>query len=161
MRISDTVSLRIGTAADLPAINAVVEAAVMTWELPERVKRLALSSYRYADHDLEFLELIVATDSDNRILGVAGFEPADPADAPGGRHTLLLHGIYVLPAQHRRGIGRLLLQSVEDAARMRGFDGLLVKAQAGAEAFLISQGMDKLPVSDAGRNYPHRYWKAV
>lgn len=157
----DTLVLRIGTAADLPAINSVVEAAVMTWDLPDRVKRLAIPSYRYGEHDLDYLELIVATNSDDRILGVAGFEPADPKDTPADHYALLLHGLYVVPAQHRQGIGRRLLQAVEDAACKRGFDGLLVKAQAGSDGFFIAQGMAELPVSDTERDYPHRFFKAI
>ncbi len=153
--------LRTGTAADLHAVNAIVDAAVMTWNLPERVKRLALPSYRYSAQDLGFLELIVALDEDDRIVGVAGFEAADPADVPAGHHTLLLHGIYVLPAQQRRGIGRSLLLAVENAARERGFDSLLVKAQAGADGFFIAQGMGKLPIKNSDRDYPHRFWKSV
>ncbi|WP_245795405.1 hypothetical protein [Thioalkalivibrio denitrificans] len=35
-------TLRAGDKSDLPAINAVIERAVMTWRLPDRVKRLSL-----------------------------------------------------------------------------------------------------------------------
>ena len=158
---STAIQLRNGTAADLTDINAVIDAAVMTWDLPERVKRLALPSYRYQPHDLVFLELIVATNADGVIVGVAGYEQADPADSLSGRHTLLLHGLYISPAQQRRGIGRQLFRAVEDAARQRGFDNLLVKAQTAAEAFFIAQGLEKLPIQDSGRDYANRYWKML
>jgi GNAT superfamily N-acetyltransferase len=155
------IRLRIGTAEDLPAINRVIDAAVMGWDLPERVKRLALPGYRYEAHDLEFLELIVATDAQDRIVGVAGCEPADPADTPEGRHALLLHGLFVLPELQRHGIGRRLLREAERRAQSGGFDSLLVKAQREASAFFTAQGMDALPVQDSRRDYAHRYWKRL
>ena len=156
-----TIRLRIGTASDLPAINMIIDAAVMAWALPERVKRLALPSYHYHTHDLDFLELIVAIDNDDRIVGVAGYESTDPADTLSGRHSLLLHGIYVSPAEQRRGIGRQLLRAVEDAGRQRGFDSLLVKAQTDARAFFIVQGLEKLTIQDSRRDYANRYWKML
>ena len=156
-----TIRLRIGTASALPAINTIIDAAVMAWALPERVKRLALPSYHYHTHDLDFLELIVAIDNDDRIVGVAGYEPTDPVDTLSGRHSLLLHGIYVSPAEQRRGIGRQLLRAVEDAGRQRGFDSLLVKAQTDARAFFIAQGLEKLTIQDSRRDYANRYWKML
>lgn len=155
------IRLRTGTADDLHAINRVIDAAVMQWDLPERVQRLALPGYRYQAHDLEFLELIVATDAQDRIVGVAGCEPADPADTPEGRQALLLHGIFVLPELQRRGIGRSLLREAEHRARTLGFDSLLVKARKAAADFFIAQGMHALPVLDGRRDYAHRYWKAL
>lgn len=155
------VKLRSATVADLPAVNAIIDAAVMTWELPERVKRLALPVYRYNTQDLDFLELIVALDSDGHSRGVAGLEPADAAEAPASSQPLLLHGIYVLPDWQRCGIGRRLLQASAAAARRRGFDSLLVKAQAGAEAFFRHQGFASLPATNPERDYPHRFWKPV
>ena len=155
------VKLRSGTVADLPAVNAIIDAAVMTWDLPERVKRLALPGYRYNTQDLDFLELIVAVDSDGHARGVAGLEPAGAAEAPGGSHPLLLHGIYVAPAWQRHGIGRRLLQASANAARRHGFDSLLVRAQAGAEAFFTRQGFASIPTTNPERDYPHRLWKAV
>jgi hypothetical protein len=63
--------LRQAAAADLDAVNAVIERAVMTWQLPERVKRLAMPSYRYGPHDLAHLHLVVADDNVHGIIGVA------------------------------------------------------------------------------------------
>jgi len=47
------------------------------------------------------------------------------------------------------------------AARAQGCDGVLVKAQADAEGFFGSQGLQKLPVLQPNRDYPHRYWLDV
>ncbi len=150
-----------GNVADLDAVNALIESAVMTWDLPERVKRLSLPSYRYHAHDFDHLELVIAEAIDIGIVGIAAWEQADVGDAPAGRTALLLHGIYVAPDQHRSGIGTRLLAAGEDAARARGLDGVLVKAQPGAEGFFLALRLERLPVEDPGRDYPHRFWKPV
>lgn len=159
-RVSEAV-LRRGDAPDLPAANAVIERAVMSWDLAERVKRLALPTYRYGAHDLDHLELYLAETANGRVLGVAAWEPAAAKDCPPGRSALLLHGIYVDPDAHRRGLGARLLAAAEEAARERGLDGLLVKAQRGAEGFFRKMGFEPLAVVDPKRDYPHRLWRPL
>ena len=107
------------------------------------------------------MELTVAATDDSGIIGIAAWESADSHDVPNGVSALLLHGIYVEPGQMHCGIGRRLLTLAEQAAGEGGFNGLLVKAQAGAEGFFNSCGMERLPIENAGRDYPHRFWKAV
>lgn len=153
--------LRCGTAVDLDAANRVIEAAVMTWALPERVKRLSLPSYRYQPHDLDHLDLLLAEEHSVGVVGVAAWEPADPKDCPTGSRALLLHGIYVAPDRQRNGIGARLLAAAEAAARDRGYDGLLVKAHPTAEAFFLARGLERLAVLDPARDYPHRFWKRL
>jgi predicted N-acetyltransferase YhbS len=155
------VQLREARITDLTAINRVIEAAIGTWDLADRVKRVSLPLYRYQAHDLDFLSMVVATDADGEILGVAAWEPANPTDLPADQAALLLHGIYVAPAQHHRGIGTRLLRSAEQAAVERRFAGILVRAQAGAAAFFSKNGFEKLAVGDHRRDYPHRYWKPL
>ena len=155
------VELRPATEADLDAVNRVIEAAVMTWNLPERVKRLSLPSYRYTAQDFIHLDMAVAADAQQNIIGIAAWEPADARDTPAGRSALLLHGIYVHPAHHHRGIGRELFMAAERAVREHRYDGLLVKAQEDASGFFISQGMNRLQVEDTSRHYPHRFWKSA
>jgi GNAT superfamily N-acetyltransferase len=146
--------------ADLEGINRVIEAAVMTWHLPERVKRLSLPGYRYSSLDLEHLEIVIAEDDRQHTLGVAAWEPAEDGDAPAGKKALLLHGIYVDPPQHHRGIGRLLFSAAEHAVRNQDCDGLLVRAQQGANGFFIAQGMERLHVDSPARQYANRFWKS-
>lgn len=156
-----TMRLRPATANDLPAINAIVERAVMTWQLAERVKRLSLPSYRYHEHDFVHMHLVVAEDAAGTLAGFAAWDVADPRDAPGGQRGLLLHGLYVDPVRHGEGIGSRLLAAAATAARTDGHDGLLVKAQADANGFFIARGLRLLPVTDPARDYPHRYWLAT
>ncbi len=152
--------LRPAHAADLGAVNALIERAVMTWQLPERVKRLALPSYRYTEHDLEHLTLVVSEHAGQGIVGVAAWEPANPQDLAPGQSGLLLHGLYVDPARQRQGIGRRLLAAAIGAAHARGYHGVLVKAQADAAPFFLKQGLQPVAANDPARDYPHRYWAA-
>jgi GNAT superfamily N-acetyltransferase len=146
---------------DLDAINRVVEAAVMSWNLPERVRRLALPGYRYCDLDLDHLDIVVAEDPRGRLVGIAAWEPAAAKDAPAGQRALLLHGIHVHPDRHRQGIGRRLFGTAEAALREQHFDGLLVKAQADASGFFLALAMTRLPVEEPARQYPNRFWKTA
>jgi predicted N-acetyltransferase YhbS len=160
-QITSQINLRPAEKADLPAVNKVIERAVKTWKLPERVIRLAMPTYLYTGHDLQHLHIVLAEDSTVGVIGVAAWEAAAVRDCPEGRRGLLLHGLYVDPGQQQRGTGRRLLSAAAAAAREQGYDGLLVKAQADAEGFFSKQGLQLLAVTDASRDYPSRYWLAV
>lgn len=155
------VTIRPAAVTDLDAINPVVERAVMTWKLAERVKRLSLPAYRYHAHDFLHMHGVVAADGDGRVIGVAMWDEAEARDAPAGERGLLLHGIYVDPARQRQGVGARLLDAAAGAVRERGCDGLLVKAQADANGFFAARGMARLAVVDPLRDYPHRFWLQV
>jgi GNAT superfamily N-acetyltransferase len=155
------INLRPATRDDLEAINRVVEAALRTWALPERVKRLSLPGYRYTGIDLEHLEMVVAVSAQLGVVGVAAWEPAEEDEAPAGHTALLLHGIYVDPTCHRQGIGSRLLEAAELAICRQGRDGLLVRAQPDATGFFVSRGMGRVPVKDPARQYANRFWKPV
>lgn len=156
--------LRDAQRADLPQINQVISAAVMTWDLPERVKRLALSSYHYHAVDFAHFGMRVIEQA-GTLVGIAAWEPADPRDlpedAPAEAKGLLLHGIYVDPAAQRQGIGRALVAEALHAAQAQGVAGVLVKAQSDAVPFFQALGWQHLPVRDRVRDYEHRYWQAL
>jgi len=115
--IPSQLALRPAVDADLGAVNAVVERAVMTWKLPERVKRLAMQSYFCTACDLKCQQVVIAGDSAGGVVGVAAWEAAAARDCPQGRRGLLLHGIYVEPARQRHGIGARLLSAAALAMR--------------------------------------------
>jgi predicted N-acetyltransferase YhbS len=154
------IHIRPATKADLDPVNQLIKDAVMTWNLPERVKRLSISSYYYSDLDLKHLEIRVAEDDNQHIVGVIAWEEADSKDTPAGKSALLLHGIYVDPKSQQQGIGRQLFRAAEQNSQQHKYDGLLVKAQEDANAFFLSQGMTLLPVEDTSRHYANRFWKS-
>lgn len=152
------VLIRMATVADLEAINGVVERALMSWDLPDRVKRLSLPVYRYDGHDFDAMGFMVAVDAGGPVVGVAAWDP-HPVTGPAGRvNGLLLHGLYVEPRWHRNGVGSRLFAALRDKAAELGRDGLLVRAQSGARGFFECMGMQALPAADDERDYANRYW---
>ncbi|MDH5518301.1 MAG: GNAT family N-acetyltransferase [Gammaproteobacteria bacterium] len=153
-------SIRPANKADLAAINRLIESAVMSWKLPERVIRLSLSSYRYDELDFEHLDMIVAQDQHQKIIAVAASEEADSKETPGAKKALLLHGLYVDPTYQHRGIGRQLFESLQVTAQALHYDGILVKAQQDAAGFFKAQDMEKCQVDNPARDYANRFWKS-
>ena len=152
--------LRKATREDLKVINAVIEAAIMNWNLPERIKRLALPVYRYTAIDYQHLEIIVAEIEGNDIVGVAACEMADATEVP-GKKALLLHGLYVKPEMQHRGIGSQLFRAIEELVLEHGCDGLLVKAQTDAVDFFVYHDMQQLESINPESDYAHRFWKPL
>jgi len=155
---SPTLHIRLAKKDDLAHVNHVIEAAIMTWNLPERVKRLSLPSYRYTDLDFKHIDMAVAEKDEHNIVGVAAWEEADPKDIPDGQTAMLLHGIYVAPRYHHQGIGQQLFEYVETSLQSQ-YDGLLVKAQEEADGFFLIQGMQRIPVKNKKQDYVNRFWK--
>ena len=89
MRATD-IDIRPAGQADLEAINRVIEAAVMTWDQPDRVKRLSLPVYRYDSVDLDHLDIVLAEDGRQNIIGIAAWEQADAKELPAESKALSL-----------------------------------------------------------------------
>lgn len=145
------------TVDDLPAINQIISDCVMGWNLPDRVKRLSLSSYHYNEDDLAHQEIFKAVrndEYDESVVGVVALEAVNQSDS-------LLHGLYVKPEAQFGGVGKRLvdhaLQRLSDQKRQ----GMMVKAQPDANAFFDKTGFSRLPVVNQQTDYPHRWWKEV
>jgi N-acetylglutamate synthase-like GNAT family acetyltransferase len=152
-------SLRQADSDDLGNINDIIAAAMDTWDLAERVKRISLPLYRYQSHDLVHLQILIAESNASGIVGVAALEQAPTSDLPGAQSTSVLHGLYVEPSYHGKGVGSLLLKRIEEIAALTDARGLLVKAQHDAVGFFVHLGFKTLPVEDDSRDYPYRLWK--
>jgi len=155
------ITLRHATHNDLEDINQVVEQAVLTWNLPARVQRLVLPSYRYSSLDLAHMQFIVATQPSAQIIGVAAWEQAELSDTPEGERGLLLHGLYVLPERRTQGLGSLLLESVEQTGTEQQMAGVLIKAHADAVSFFVLKGYRQLPAKNPARDFENRFWKRL
>ncbi len=154
------ITIRPASQQDLVTINQLITTAVMTWDLPERVKRLSLPSYFYNDVDLKHFEIIVAVQN-KIIVGVAACEEVNPAELPGNKTGLLLHGLYIDPDSQKQSIGTHLLKEIEKRTSDKGLDGLLVKAQKDAIPFFIKQGMQPLKTNNPAKDFENRLWKKI
>ncbi len=153
------VTLRAAKPDDLMFINGIIETAVMSWELPERVKRLSLPNYRYTADHFDKMSLFLALEKETSdVLGVMACCEADAEDLPADRQGMLLHGIYVDPVNHREGIGKKLVTHAIKAARKAQAEGLIVKAQPDALGFFESVGFARLPVEDPESDFRNRFW---
>ncbi len=151
--------IRLANKNDLRSINQVIEKALMTWKLTDRVKRLVLPTYFYNELDLEHFIIFVALESES-IIGVACLD-TELQEIEGGYSAMLLHGLFIDPAHQNAGIGGQLLEYAEDLARQHKMDALLVKVQKDAEKFFKAKGMKKLEDIDPYREYENQYWKLV
>jgi N-acetylglutamate synthase-like GNAT family acetyltransferase len=145
----------------LEKVNAIIDAAIATWNLPDRVKRLSTPLLRYQDHDLDHMSLILAEGPLSDVIGIAACESANSDETPRGTDALFLHGIYVAPHLHRSGVGSRLLKAAERTASEQFVDGLLVKAQPSAAGFFLARGFEPVSVEDCARDYPHRFWRPL
>jgi hypothetical protein len=80
--------IRRAGSQDLDAMNAVVEAGVRSWNLPERVKRLVMPSYRYTAADLDHVDLRVL-EFGGDLAGLAAWESLAPGELPDRGFTRL------------------------------------------------------------------------
>jgi len=159
--IEEKIKIRTGNLSDLDNINTVIKAAILTWDLPERVKRLSTESYLYNTLDFEQIKFIVAVDKKKQIIGVAAWDKADIKDTPSACNAILLHGIYVSPLFHHQGIGTQFIEVINNIAKEGGYNGVFVKAHKDAVGFFISQGMKKLDIENPSLHYKNRFWKDV
>ena len=157
----DSIRLRDARSSDLNRVNNLIAAAIDTWHLADRVKRISLPLYRYQEDDLRDMQLVVAHSGDNETLGVAALEQTYASDLFDGLRTSVLHGIYVAPNLHRSGVGSRLLEKIENMAHSHGTEVLLVKARPEAIAFFSKRGFRKLSARDSSRDYPNQFYKIL
>jgi N-acetylglutamate synthase-like GNAT family acetyltransferase len=143
--------IRQATSSDLPEINEVIRASVMSWPLAERVKRLSLNVLTYDQTDYEHYQFIVA-EHQAEIVAVAAWDP-DHEDS-------LFHGLYVSPDLHARGIGRQLINEVIKRVRALGRNKLVVKAESVSANYFVKQGFEAIPVL-APNDYPYLFQKHI
>lgn len=153
-------AIRPAQRSDLDAINGVVEAAVMSWPLPAKLKRRALPDFHYHTIDLDVAMLLIAIGSRSHVLGVVACEPARLTDNPQERNALLLDGLFIHPDYRDHGIAGHLLDEARALARRQGRDGLLVKVRAEVEDFFRDQGLTPLPHERAGAEDKPLLWQA-
>ena len=152
---------RCATKADLPAINAVVEQAVMGWPLGERIKALSLPLLRYQDIDMDDFEFLL-WETQQGAVGVAAWAAAAPTRTGDGRLAALLHGLYVKPGHQQQGVGRNLQAVVCQHAQVRGIELIVVKAERVAVSYFERCDYERVPGGMLARcEYPHLFWRST
>ena len=139
-----------GRAPDIAAANEIIGAALLTWTVSDRVRRLIADTYRYHADDAADVWLGRV---DGRPVGVLGLLRAGGAarDMPAG--STLLHGLFVSPDHFGKGYGAALVRHALGVAAASGSTQLLVKANRDARLFFERVGFEKTDIID----YPHAY----
>ncbi|CAA6806620.1 MAG: GNAT family N-acetyltransferase [uncultured Thiotrichaceae bacterium] len=146
--------IRKAQEVDLEAMNNVITDGVMQWDLPDRVRHLALSSFHYDALDLQYMDIQVAVDEESFIVGVVACEATDSPD------EILLHGIFVRPNEQRKGLGKLLLRAVEQGEALSRMKKLLVKPQKEALNFFRGMGFERV-MSKSNNQYENLMSKTL
>jgi GNAT superfamily N-acetyltransferase len=143
-------------------VNAIIAAAIDSWPLPARLRRLSVPVLAYRDDDFDAYAIALvhcAGRSEGAPVGVVA-RCLETSVADGS--YLFVHGLYLLPALQRRGIGRELLGRLEGEAVEARARGVLVKAERVALPFFLGAGYAQLaPGEGPGGDYPYRCWREL
>ena len=124
--------VRVATVDDAPAMSSVILEALRQSNAkdysPEIIERLEASFSPSALLNLFMQREVFVAIYDQRIAGTVSLD---------GR---AVRTMFVTPDVQRRGIGRRLMEAVEDAARKAGIDVLAVPASVTAEQFYANLG---------------------
>ena len=152
-------TLRLATIDDLEPVNRLVAASAGSWGLAQRALRLSLPLFSYTADDLRHMTVMLAVDPAGGLKGVAAWEPPACFERSAEDRNLLLHGLFVAPADQRGGVGSRLLEQVVAAARSARLDRVQARVVRAAEAFFGARGFR--PVDDAGGDalYPRPMWR--
>ena len=139
-----------GRAPDIAAANEIIAAAILTWSVSDRVRRLVADTYRYHADDAADVWLGRV---DGRPVGVLGLLQAGGAARELPVDSSLLHGLFVSPDHFGKGVGSALVRHALGVAAGAGSTQLLVKANRDARLFFERVGFEKTDLID----YPHAY----
>ncbi|MDJ0882376.1 MAG: GNAT family N-acetyltransferase [Gammaproteobacteria bacterium] len=144
---------------DLFKINAIVRSSLWGWQLPERVKKLSLSSYLYDEADLNDLSIYLMK-SDNEVLGVLVLE-IPMMSCQKDRQDLSIHGLYIVPEHQRKGLGLKMLDFALNQAMDLGLSGMTVKSQKDATSFYLKAGFRLMRSYPKTREYENSLRKSA
>ena len=154
--------VREATTADLDTINHIITESVSTWDLPERVRRLATPSLCYRNDDLAHMTVLMLEEKDSRGgIGIAAWEEANSSESDTEARAILLHGLYLLPEYQRQGLGRTLFELVEQRVRGEGFAAIAVRAWRESRGFFDALGFMPANGHEDDDRYPKQMRKAI
>lgn len=178
--MQEQIRIRLAVAADVPALNELIRQSVLELQAQDYTKdqmELALKTVFGVDSQLiadgTYLVAEAVTQGDSRgdvkpaIAGCGGWSKRKTlfgADQWTGREDTLLdpkcdaakiRAFFVHPAWARRGIGTLILEACENAARAAGFTRFEMGATLtgaklfGAKGYKVVRSME-VPLEDGG-----------
>ena len=109
--MNEEVQIRSETKADVDAIAAVTAAAFTTLEISNHTEQFIIAALRSANA----LTISLVAEADSRVVGHVAFSPVTTSD--GCPNWYGLGPVSVLPAYHRKGIGKALIH--EGLSRLR------------------------------------------
>jgi len=126
-------TVRPATAADLPGILEIYNDAVLTTTATYDYEPRTLEHRQqwFADRRRDDYAVLVAVDPSGRIVG---WSALNPYHARVGYRFTAENSVYVASDQRGRGIGKLLLGPLVDAARVRGLRAIIAAIDATNEA---------------------------
>jgi GNAT superfamily N-acetyltransferase len=150
--------VRIATRADLPVLHELVTAAIDDLQRGFLDDAQIAASHRIMGVDTQLVDdgTYFVVECDGRIAGCGGWSRRATlygGDHTGGRSDALLdpateparvRAMYTHPEYTRRGIGRLVLESCEMAARAEGFGRLELMATLAGEPLYRAYGFEPL-----------------
>lgn len=127
--------LRLATAADEPAMRVIMDRAIGALLKPYLPPEAVSASFEIMGLDSQLIAdgTYFAVSEDGVIVGCGGWSRRatlfggdhssgrDAALLDPQRHAARVRAMYTDPAHTRRGIGRMILDACEDAARAEGF----------------------------------------
>jgi GNAT superfamily N-acetyltransferase len=153
---------RLATAADLPALAAVMEAAIAELQKgfldPDQIaaSRTIMGLDRQLVADGTYFVVEEAGDLGARIAGCGGWSRRatlyggdhtpgrDPELLDPARDAARVRAMYTHPDFARRGVGRLILTLCEDAARAEGFHRLELMATLSGRPLYAAYGFEAI-----------------
>lgn len=102
---SSPTAIRSETSADIPAITAVTIAAFNTLPISNHTEQFIIEALRAA----RALTISLVAERDGEVVGHVAFSPVTISD--GTRDWYGVGPVSVLPACHRQGIGKALMQA--------------------------------------------------
>ena len=73
----DMIKVRTTLAQDIQRINQVIAAAMNSWRISDRVKRISLPLYQYQVDDMDYFQILVAENQNGEVLGVTATEDGE------------------------------------------------------------------------------------
>lgn len=156
---------RLATEADIPALSAVMDAAIAELQRGFLTDAQIASSRMIMGLDRQLVadRTYFVVEADGRVAGCGGWSRR--ATLYGGDHTpgrdaaLLdpateaarVRAMYTHPDFARRGVGRLILKLCEDAARAEGFKRLELMATLSGRALYAQVGYVDIEAIEDGR----------